>query len=451
MLGGDQPEVVDPGRCGRGRWQVGAGVGMDVTPDPLRDGGSHRSALVAHLQGGQVERVEHDLDPASDQGGVDLVGVAVQARRGGLGDPAGVGPQERLVQQFGGRRRGWAGGQEPFQRFVAGLAVDPLVVDGLDPGGEQLVQPGQVAHGCRRAGRGELDEELLAHGPEQTLDLAPAGRLAGLGMGQLDTEHGQCPQQLGGHHRRAVVEVDDLGYPTAGQARTQGRLEPDGVLAVAPPVADQGPAVVVDEREQERLTAGDHRAVEGVTGPPIVRGGGLEPPERLGRRPVGAGVELRTGEVPLQRPRRRHRAARTGMGPEDRGDLRRGPGRDLALERRRQLQHRSGRDRFTGTHRGQQRLEPPTPPRQDPPVQGDPRDLDPLPGRAGVLASGEVADQPAPGPGRQLRVGGLPDQGVPEQGDVPRPIGPAAPRPCPVVVMSCSGTHPVSSSSVITL
>lgn len=40
---------------------------------------------------------------------------------------------------------GGACGQEPFQWLVLGLAVDSLVVDGLDPCSEQLVQPGQVS------------------------------------------------------------------------------------------------------------------------------------------------------------------------------------------------------------------------------------------------------------------------------------------------------------------
>jgi hypothetical protein len=57
VLRGDQREVVDPGRGGR--WgQVGAGVGVDVPSDPVRDRGPHRPALVANLQAGEVERVE---------------------------------------------------------------------------------------------------------------------------------------------------------------------------------------------------------------------------------------------------------------------------------------------------------------------------------------------------------------------------------------------------------
>ena len=39
-----------------------------------------------------------ELDAAADEGGVDLVGVAVQRDRRGLGHRAVLGPQERLTQ-----------------------------------------------------------------------------------------------------------------------------------------------------------------------------------------------------------------------------------------------------------------------------------------------------------------------------------------------------------------
>jgi len=216
----------------------------------------------------------------------------VQAQGRGLGDLTGVGPQERLAEQLRTGQRRWAGGQEPLQGLVSGLGVFPLVVDGLDPRGEQLVQPGQAGYGRQRAGRVELDEELLTDRPEQPLDLAPPGGLAGLAVGELDPQHRQGPQQLGGDHGRAVVEVDDLRDTPRGQARAQRGFEPDGVLAVAPPVAHEGSAVVVHEGEQERLAAGDHRPVQGITGPPVVRRGGLEPAERPRTQPTGAGVEL---------------------------------------------------------------------------------------------------------------------------------------------------------------
>ena len=59
-------------------------------------------------------------------------------------------------------------------------------------------------------------------------------------------------------------------------AGPQRRLEAHGVLGVPPPVADQGPGVVVDEREQVGLAAADHRAVQGVAGPQVTRRQRLE-------------------------------------------------------------------------------------------------------------------------------------------------------------------------------
>lgn len=81
--------------------------------------------------------------------------------------------------------------------------------------------------------------------------------------------------------------------------------------------------------------------------------------------------------------------------------------------------------RVAVARRGQQGVETGPAPRQDPPVQRDPRDPDPLPGRAGVLPFCELADQPAPSLGGQGRVGGLPDQGA-SQTTVPAGISAAS-------------------------
>ncbi len=61
------------------------------------DAGAHRSSLEADLDGVERERVEDDLDSVPDERGVDLEDVAVQRDRRGLGDGAGLGPQERFV------------------------------------------------------------------------------------------------------------------------------------------------------------------------------------------------------------------------------------------------------------------------------------------------------------------------------------------------------------------
>jgi hypothetical protein len=95
-----------------GRVVVSSGRALAWTcrPDPVRHRWSHRPALPADLDPGQVERVEDQLDLPPDQGGVDFVGVAVQADRGGLGDGAPLRPQERLPQL---RRRGAAAACSP--------------------------------------------------------------------------------------------------------------------------------------------------------------------------------------------------------------------------------------------------------------------------------------------------------------------------------------------------
>lgn len=73
-------------------------LGVVVAPDPERQRGAGVGAVDADLEEGQVERVEDQLDLAADQLRVDLVAVAVQGDRAGLGDRAVLGPAESLHQ-----------------------------------------------------------------------------------------------------------------------------------------------------------------------------------------------------------------------------------------------------------------------------------------------------------------------------------------------------------------
>ena len=66
---------------------------------------------------------------------------------------------------------------------------------------------------------------------------------------QLHPEHRARPQQLGRHHGTAVVQIDSRGQPPAFDAVPERGFEPEGVLGVAPAIADEGPGVVVDEGE----------------------------------------------------------------------------------------------------------------------------------------------------------------------------------------------------------
>src|SRR6266508_6770833 len=146
----------------------------------------------------------------ADQGGVDLEGVAVQADGGDLGDRAGLGPQERLVQQFWSGQPGWRPGQQPFEGRLAGLAVGPAVIDGLDPGGEQPVEFGQIGG----ASGFDLDEELDAYGGEEPFDFAAPLGSSGSAVDQADTQGGHGPQQLGADKRGPVGDVDGAGDPS---------------------------------------------------------------------------------------------------------------------------------------------------------------------------------------------------------------------------------------------
>src|ERR1035437_8270790 len=92
----DQVEVVDPGRWRRVGADFGFGAGVYVAADLVADRDTHIAALVADLEVGQIEGVEDELDAASDQRGVDFVGVTEQGYRRGLGDQASLGPQECL-------------------------------------------------------------------------------------------------------------------------------------------------------------------------------------------------------------------------------------------------------------------------------------------------------------------------------------------------------------------
>ena len=101
-----------------------------------------RTSTAVHGKG-----VEDHLDARADQGGVDLISVAVQGDRGRLGHRAGLGPQERFVQRRrAGQHRG-AAGEQPLDRCLARFGVGPAVIDGLDPGAEEPVELGQVSRG----------------------------------------------------------------------------------------------------------------------------------------------------------------------------------------------------------------------------------------------------------------------------------------------------------------
>ena len=102
--GFDEREVVDPGAC-RGRCRgLGAFSGVGVPADRDWHGYTHRTVVPADLDDRQIERVEQQFHFASDESGVDLVGVHGRCRC--HGDGAGLGPQERLAKQSWCRNQG---------------------------------------------------------------------------------------------------------------------------------------------------------------------------------------------------------------------------------------------------------------------------------------------------------------------------------------------------------
>src|SRR5271165_1183447 len=101
------------------------------------------------------------------------------------------------------------------------------------------------------------------------------------------------PLRLNRHNRRiGIIQVAGPGNAAGLQGRAEPGGHPDHVVVVRPAGAHHRPRVVVDEREKIRLLPADHRPVERVARPHLVRPRALEPAEGpllLGRprgRPV---------------------------------------------------------------------------------------------------------------------------------------------------------------------
>ena len=242
MGGAGQPDVADAGRGGGRDRLPGPGLGVGVAADDVRDGLPGWAALPAHLDAGQVERVEDQLSPAAGQRGIDLVGVSVQRHDGRLADGAVLAPQERLVQLGGARQRRRSPGpsiRPPLERGLPGLGVHPAVADRFRPRGERPVQLADAGHvpPAGLAGiTGDLGQELLPDSEKQALYLPPPLRPAWGGVGELDAQHRASPQQPCIDEGGPVVDVDALGDAAAGQGGPQRGSEADGVLGVTEPV-----------------------------------------------------------------------------------------------------------------------------------------------------------------------------------------------------------------------
>ncbi len=144
-----------PGREARLGRRVGAGCGVGMTADVLGDRGAHRPPVEAHVDPGEVERVEHQLDALTNKRGVDLVVTAERGHGRHLGDRARLGPQERLMD-LGRGGQPHRGHVDPGERRLCGLGTDAAVMDAFDPRREQSVQLGHVR---RRMVGVEFDED----------------------------------------------------------------------------------------------------------------------------------------------------------------------------------------------------------------------------------------------------------------------------------------------------
>ena len=113
---------------------------MDVTLDIQRNRQPHMPAITSDLDLGQLERIEDQLDPATGESWIDLVGVAVQPDRAGPRHRPVFAPAERFAQRTLGRDRRRAGGEEPIQWRLPGLGMRTPVIDRLDPALKQAAE-----------------------------------------------------------------------------------------------------------------------------------------------------------------------------------------------------------------------------------------------------------------------------------------------------------------------
>ena len=196
-LVGEHAEVVDLG-CfvvGSVRFGFWSGGWVGVPSDHVGNGGADGTVFVEHVDLGEVERVEDQLDVPSDEGGIDLVAVGVEADGRGFGDEPGLCPQERFTDRLGcgqHRRRVANRSIETFDRCLSGFGVDLPVVVLFDPSGEE---PFEFGHRLNTIGE-ELDLELVTDRPEEPFDLPPSGWFAWFGVPQADPHFGECAPEL---------------------------------------------------------------------------------------------------------------------------------------------------------------------------------------------------------------------------------------------------------------
>src|SRR5208283_4154144 len=103
------------------------------------------------------------------------------------------------------------------QRGGLQRAVFAAVIDGIEPVPESFVQLIE-----RKQSLGvEVREKLLAHGTEETLDLAAAFGLIGRRVNDQDADGGGDPRQLWRAIDLGVVHIETSRHTTRGDGLTQ--------------------------------------------------------------------------------------------------------------------------------------------------------------------------------------------------------------------------------------
>ena len=137
--GGDQAEVVDPGRRRAGPGGLGNGA-VHVPADDEWHRVPGGPAVQPDVDAGQVLGVVAQLDPPPRERGIHGIGVALEGNGRGAGDLAGHRPAERLRAAGPGRPGGAARPSRTADRGLPGLGVRPPVGDLPGPRGEQVVE-----------------------------------------------------------------------------------------------------------------------------------------------------------------------------------------------------------------------------------------------------------------------------------------------------------------------
>jgi hypothetical protein len=225
---------------------------------------------------------------------------------------------------------------------------------------------------------GGLGQERLADIAVEPFLFSPPFRRIRRRMDQADAQHCAGAGQPCIGERRVVIAIENLRQAAAGDRPAQQVLAGAGVLMSEEPPVGQQPGMVINDEEQPGphrpvpSRIGNPRAHQDVGNPPLAGPGGLIPAvclrlggQRLAVQPgaaqLGADGALRHGDpMPVE---------------QDRGDLRRGPARQLQPQRRglgEQL--RVGADRAgIGPGRGLERPQAALAPRPQPAVDRPPR------------------------------------------------------------------------------